>query len=140
MPSDEGFCFTEVHIERRLRFGYYFQNNNHWWKKGVCKRTRIINSLGFDTTDRPRFLPFWWLSLRGGERVQYLFLFPLVLGKIQFSHAKLRLFLRSLDNLLQENVNSFFFVFCFLFCFFKSNVKMALIWKKGLFLTYFSHF
>ena len=37
----------------------------------------------------------------------------------------------SLDNLLQKKRN------CFLL--WKSNFKMALIWKKGLFLTYLSH-
>ena len=42
------------------------------------------------------------------------------------------LFLCSLDNLLQKKR------YCSLFR--KSNFKMALIWKKGLFLTYFSHF
>ena len=41
-------------------------------------------------------------------------------------------FLCSLDKLLQKNVIVFFF--------WKSNFKMALIWKKGLFWTYFSHF
>ena len=46
--------------------------------------------------------------------------------------CKIGSFLCSLDNLLQKNVIVFFF--------WKSNFKMALIWKKGLFLTYFSHF
>ena len=41
-------------------------------------------------------------------------------------------FLRSLDNLLQKNVIVFFF--------WKSNFKMALIWKKKTILTNFSHF
>ena len=45
--------------------------------------------------------------------------------------CKIGSFLSSLDNLLQKNVIIFFF--------WKSNFKMALIWKKGLFLTYFSH-
>ena len=46
--------------------------------------------------------------------------------------CKIVSFLCSLDNFLLKNVNGFFW---------KSNFKMALIWKKaGLFLTYFSHF
>ena len=48
---------------------------------------------------------------------------------------KIGSFLCSSDNLLQKNVIVFFFFF-----FLKSNIKMALIWKKGIFLTYFSHF
>ena len=46
--------------------------------------------------------------------------------------CKIGSFLCSLDNLLQKKRN------CFLF--WKSNGKMALIWKKDYFLTYFSHF
>ena len=46
--------------------------------------------------------------------------------------CKIGSFLWSLDNLLQKTVIVLFF--------WKSNFKMALIWKKGLFLTYFSHF
>ena len=41
-------------------------------------------------------------------------------------------FLCSLDNFVLKNVIVFFF--------WKSNFKMALIWKKVLFLTDFSHF
>ena len=44
--------------------------------------------------------------------------------------CKIGSFLCSLDNLLQKNW----------FLFWKSNFKLALIWKKGLFLTYFSQF
>ena len=43
------------------------------------------------------------------EWVHGLFLFPLVLGKMQLPHAKLGLFLYSLDNLLQKNVIVLFF-------------------------------
>ena len=43
------------------------------------------------------------------EWVHDLFLFPLVLGKMKLPHAKLGLFLCSLDNLLQKNVIVFFF-------------------------------
>ena len=46
--------------------------------------------------------------------------------------CKIMSFLCSLDTLLQKNVIVFFF--------WKSYFKMALIWKKGLFLTYFSPF
>ena len=46
--------------------------------------------------------------------------------------CKIGSFLCSLDNLLQKNIIVFFF--------WKSNFNMALIWKKGLLLTYFSHF
>ena len=45
---------------------------------------------------------------------------------------KIGSFMGSLDKLLQKNVIVYFF--------WRSNFKMALIWKKGLFLTYFSHF
>ena len=44
--------------------------------------------------------------------------------------SKIGSFLCSLDNLLQKNVFALFFGY----------FKMALIWKKRLFLTYFSHF
>ena len=71
-------------------------------------------------------------GLRGVEWVHGIFLFPLVLGKMWLPHAKLGPFLCSLDNLLQKNVIVLFF--------WKSKFKMALIWKKRLFLTYFSHF
>ena len=47
-------------------------------------------------------------NLRGVEWVHGLFLFPLVLGKMQFPHAKLDL-VYSLDNLLQKNVIVLFF-------------------------------
>ena len=47
--------------------------------------------------------------LRGVEWFQGMFLFPLVLGKMLLSHAKLGLFLCSLDNLLQKNVIVIFF-------------------------------
>ena len=46
--------------------------------------------------------------------------------------CKIGSFLCSLDNLLQKK--SIYFLF------WKSNFKIALIWKKGLFLTYFSQF
>ena len=46
--------------------------------------------------------------------------------------CKIGSFLCSLDNILQKKRN------CFLL--WKSNFKMALIFKKGLFLTHFSHF
>ena len=49
-----------------------------------------------------------------------------------FATCKIGSFLYSLDNLLQKNIIVLFF--------WKSNFKMALVWKKGLFLTYFSHF
>ena len=55
--------------------------------------------------------------------------------------CKIGSFLSSLDNLLQENV-IVFFSFRFFF-FFKSNFKMALIWKKKailyLLFTFFNH-
>ena len=44
------------------------------------------------------------MALRGVEWVHGLFLFPLVLGKMKLPHAKLVLFLCSLDNLPQKNV------------------------------------
>ena len=43
------------------------------------------------------------------EWVHGLFLFPLVLGKIWLPHAKLGVFLFSLDNLPQKNVIVLFF-------------------------------
>ena len=46
--------------------------------------------------------------------------------------CKIGSFLCSLDNLLQINVIVLFFG--------KFNFRMVLIWKKGLFLTYLSHF
>ena len=47
--------------------------------------------------------------LRGVEWVHCFFLFPLVLGKMLLSHAKIGSFLCSVDNLLQKNVIVFFF-------------------------------
>ena len=74
--------------------------------------------------------------LRGVEWVVGLFLFPLVLGKNVIATWKIWYFLCSLDNLLQKIVMFFFF--------WKSNLKMALSWKKGYFwptfFTFFSHF
>ena len=72
------------------------------------------------------------------EWVHCSFLFPLVFWK--WSHHMQNccccccccFFVCSLDNLLQKNVILFFFR--------KTNFKMALIWIKGLFLTYFPHF
>ena len=49
-----------------------------------------------------------------------------------FARCKIGFFLCSFDKLLQKKRN------CFLF--WKSDFKMALIWKTGLFLTYFSHY
>ena len=72
------------------------------------------------------------ILFKGVEWVHCLFLFPLVLGEIEWSHAKLGLFLCSLDNLLQKNVNVFFFE--------NQISKWRSFEKKGLFLTYFSHF
>ena len=46
--------------------------------------------------------------------------------------CKIGCFLCSQDNFLQKNVIELFF--------WNSNFKMALVLKKGLFLTYFSHF
>ena len=70
--------------------------------------------------------------LRSVEWVHCLSLFPLVLGRMWLSRAKLGLFLCSLDNLLQKKRN------CFLFLEIKFQNGTHL--KKGLFLTYFSHF
>ena len=50
--------------------------------------------------------------------------------------CKIGSFFCNLDNLLQKKVNVSFS----LFFFWKSNFKMALIWRKGLLLTFFSHF
>ena len=49
------------------------------------------------------------VELRDVEWVHGLFLFRLVLGKMQLPHAKLGLILYSLDNLLQKNVIVLFF-------------------------------
>ena len=57
--------------------------------------------------------------------------FPPVLGKMKLPHAKLGLFLCSLDNLLQKNVIVFFF---------GNQISKWRSFEKGLFLTYFSHF
>ena len=75
----------------------------------------------------------FWTFLRGVEWVRCLFLFPLVFWENVVVACKIGSFLCSLHTLLQKNVIVFFF-------FWKSNFKMALIWKKVLFLTYFSHF
>ena len=55
--------------------------------------------------------PHWntMQPLRGVEWVHGLFLFPFVLVKMKLPHAKLGLFLCSLDNLLQKNVIVLFF-------------------------------
>ena len=63
--------------------------------------------------------------------VHFLVLFPLVLGEMQLSYAKLGLFLCSLDNFLQKNV----IFFCF-----GNQISERRSFEKGLFLTYFSHF
>ena len=67
------------------------------------------------------------------EWVHGLFLFPLVLGKMYLSHAKLgtSVFLCSLDNLLQKNV-----IVLFLEIKFQNGAHL----KNGLLLTYFTHF
>ena len=70
-----------------------------------------------------------WLT--GVEWVHCLFLLPLVLGKTVLSHAKLGLFLCSLDNLLQKNVIVFFF---------GNQIPKWRSFEKRAFLTYFSHF
>ena len=67
------------------------------------------------------------------EWVHCLFLFPLVLGKMYIVVAcKIGFFCGSLDNLLQKNVIVFFFE--------NQISKWRSFEKKGLFLTYFSHF
>ena len=85
-------------------------------------------------------------NLRGVEWVHCLFLFPLVLGKMQLSHAKLGLFLCSLDTLLQKNVIVFFFgnpiskwrsfIFGLFFTFFSHQGKVAKIPSASISLTY----
>ena len=72
------------------------------------------------------------MYFKGGEMGQLLVLVSPCFRENVVVHAKLGHFLCSLDNLLQKNVIRFFF--------WKSGFKMALVWKKGLFLTYFSHF
>ena len=72
------------------------------------------------------------LWLRGVEWVHCLFLFPLVLGENVVVTCKIGSFLCSLDNLLQKNVTVFFFG--------NQISKWPSFEKKGLFLTYFSHF
>ena len=88
--------------------------------------------------------------LRGVEWVHDLFLFPLVLGKMKLPHAKLGLFLCSLDNLLQKNVIVFFFgnqiskwrsfekraIFDLLFTFFSYQGKVIKIPSAHISLTY----
>ena len=71
-------------------------------------------------------------SLRGVEWIHCLFLFSLVLRKMQLPYiCKIGSFLCSLDNLLQKNVIVFFF---------GNQFQNGTHLKKGLFLTYFSHF
>ena len=84
------------------------------------------------------------------EWVHCLFLFPLVLGKMQLSHAKLGLFLCSLANLLQKNVIVFFFgnqvskwrsfekraIFYLLFTFFSYQGKVTKILSAHISLTF----
>ena len=65
------------------------------------------------------------------EWVHDLFLFPLVLRKTEVATCKIGSFLCSLDNLLQKNVIVFFLEIKF-----QNGAHL----KKGLFLTYFSHF
>ena len=66
------------------------------------------------------------------EWVHGLFLFPLVLGNV-VATCKIGSFWCSLDNLLQKNVIVVFF-------FFEIKFQNGAHLKKGLFLTYFSHF
>ena len=75
-------------------------------------------------------LDFYGGFLRSVEWVGGLFLFPLVLGKI-VATCKIGSFLCSLDNLLQKNV-----IVLFLEIKFQNGAHL----KKGLCLTYFSHF
>ena len=70
-------------------------------------------------------------TLRGVEWVHGLFLFPLVFGENVVATCKIGSFLCSLDNLLQKNV-----IVLFLKIKFQNGARL----KKGLFLTYFSHF
>ena len=69
--------------------------------------------------------------LRGVEWVHGLFLFPFVLGEMKLPHAKLGLFLCSLDNLLQKNV---------IVSFFGNQISKWRSFEKRDILTYFSHF
>ena len=89
-------------------------------------------------------------TLRGVEWVHGLFLFPLVLGKMYLPHAKLGVFLCSLDNLLQKNVGVLFFgnqnskwrsfekraIFDRLFAFFSHQGKVTKIPSAHISLTY----
>ena len=65
------------------------------------------------------------------EWVHCLFLFLLVLGKIQLSHAKLGRFLCNLGNLLQKNVIVFFF---------ENQISRLRSFETRAILTYSSHF
>ena len=65
------------------------------------------------------------------EWVHGLFLFPLVAGENVVATCKIGSFLCSLDNLLQKNV---------IVLFFGNQFQNGAHLKKGLFLTYFSHF
>ena len=70
--------------------------------------------------------------LRGVEWVHGLFLFPLCFRESVVATCKIGSFLCSLDNLLQKNV---------ILLFFGNQIsKWRSFEKKGLFLTYFSHF
>ena len=73
-----------------------------------------------------------WSWLRSVERVHGLFLFPLVLGKMYWvATCEIGSFLCSLDNLLQKNV---------IVLFWEIKFQNGAHLKKGLLLTYFSHF
>ena len=87
-----------------------------WYPRGLstlyrCSLTTVIQEIPY--------------QLWGHEWVHCLLLFPLVLGKMQLSHAKLSSFCVVWIIYFRKKGN------CFLF--WKSNFKMALIWKKGYF-------
>ena len=113
-----------------------FINELHW----LTIKNRIIFKI----------MDIVYKCLRSVEWVHDLFLFPLVLGKMKLSHAKLGLFLCSLDNLFQKNVIVLFFgnqiskwcsfekraIFDLLFTFFSYQGKVTKIPSAHISLTY----
>ena len=88
----------------------------------LSTRAKTVRGVGTTPLRRTR--------VKGCGMSPWLVLVSPCLRKNVVATCKIASFLCCLDNLLQKNVSLFW----------KSNFKMALIWKKGIFLTYFSHF
>ena len=96
--SRNSLSVTYIHHYRCREFCICFMLLYNVTLPTFCNVIKVIHSI----TNRHR-------NLRGVEWVHDLFLFSFVLGKMKLPHAKLGLFLCSLDNLLQKNIIVFFF-------------------------------